>query len=517
MLCLFVKRMEMLNFATTQGKKTLMKHLPVRILYIIILLLFAARPCSAAEKTEAQLIKAKGDSCYNQRKFTEAMEYFVQCRAVATKNRDSTCYAECLGAIGNIYAVFKDYERANHYFKDAYVSALAKSDYKCASLFVSDVVLTYCIIKKPDEARHYLELRKALPVSKDNQAISSFYDVNLVANIYEAEGQLDKAIETHLKSIDLCKKRGVSDYFIYSIYGELSDVYLKQGNTRKALEYSDKVISYAHKYGDPYFLVSSYEAKSRIYRQANKTDSMAKYQTLYLSMSDSVFNTPKFNNVRNQLFEYETEQTNQNIFGLKKQISDQTLVIALTITVIVLMLCILLIVFLKNRMLRRTQRALISKNQELIKLSEKERRRTCMASEGTPSADAGLPKPQESIDAGKQDELLMKIDGILMDFDRIADHDFSLSTLADMVGSNTTYVSQAINAKYGKGFKALLNELRVNEACKRLSDTAHYGNLTIEAISEGVGYNSQSHFIKVFNKQTGMNPSTYRKISTEKG
>lgn len=497
-----------------------MKHLSPKLRYIVILLsLFVSLPCLAAEKTEAELIKAKGDSCYNQRKFTEAMEYFVQCRAVSTKNRDSSCYAECLGAIGNIYAVFKDYERANHYFKEAYVSALAKNDYKCASLFVSDVVLTYCIVNKPDEARHYLELRKAIPVGKDYQAISSFYDVNLVANIYEAEGRLDKAIETHLKSIETCKERGVSDYFVYSIYGELSDIYLKKGDTRKALEYSDKVISYAHKYGDPYFLVSSYEAKSRIYRQAHVADSMAKYQTLYLSMSDSVFNTPRFNNVRNQLFEYETDQTNQDIFGLKKQISDQTLVIALTVVVIVLMLCILLIVFLKNRMLRRTQRALLCKNQELIELTEKERRRGCMADKAADDAtpDTAQPKPQEGIDAGKQDELLMKIDGILMDFDCIADHDFSLSTLADMVGSNTTYVSQAINAKYGKGFKALLNELRVNEACKRLSDAAHYGNLTIEAISEGVGYNSQSHFIKVFNKQTGMNPSTYRKISIEKG
>ena len=91
--------------------------------------------------------------------------------------------------------------------------------------------------------------------------------------------------------------------------------------------------------------------------------------------------------------------------------------------------------------------------------------------------------------------------------------DFSLSMLAQIVESNTNYVSQAINTSLNKNFRSLLNEYRIKEAMRRMKDNDTYGNYSIQGISESVGFKSASNFIAAFKKMTGMTPSLYQKLS----
>ena len=97
--------------------------------------------------------------------------------------------------------------------------------------------------------------------------------------------------------------------------------------------------------------------------------------------------------------------------------------------------------------------------------------------------------------------------------DVIVDPDFNLNKLAKLVNSNSKYVSAIINDTFHKNFKTLLNESRVREVCRRLSDDENYSQLTIAAIANTVGYNSMNNFITVFKRITGMTPSKYRQLS----
>ena len=92
-------------------------------------------------------------------------------------------------------------------------------------------------------------------------------------------------------------------------------------------------------------------------------------------------------------------------------------------------------------------------------------------------------------------------------------NDFQLVTLCNMVGSNTTYVSQAINHHYGKPFKNVLAERRIREACRRLDDPVANSTLTIEAICLEVGFKSRSAFSVAFKSVTGLTPTEYRKAA----
>lgn len=93
--------------------------------------------------------------------------------------------------------------------------------------------------------------------------------------------------------------------------------------------------------------------------------------------------------------------------------------------------------------------------------------------------------------------------------------EFSLQMLAQLLNSNTKYVSQAINDYLGQNFRGLVNEYRVKKARQRLTENPTYANFTIQAIAESVGYKSAANFIAVFKKITGLTPAHYQKMAKE--
>ena len=126
------------------------------------------------------------------------------------------------------------------------------------------------------------------------------------------------------------------------------------------------------------------------------------------------------------------------------------------------------------------------------------------------------PTVKDGPEREKKQKLLGLINEVLNNVSSISDPDFSLQKLAEAVGSNTKYVSQVINEYYNKNFKTLLNEYRLREATRRLNDQEHYGNMTIQAIYEEVGYKNAVSFIRAFKRMYGITPSEYQKKAAEK-
>ena len=106
-----------------------------------------------------------------------------------------------------------------------------------------------------------------------------------------------------------------------------------------------------------------------------------------------------------------------------------------------------------------------------------------------------------------------RIDAVFADIGEICSPEFSLNRLAELTGQKYWNMSQIIKDIYGKNFYMLLNEHRIEEACRRLNDRKKYGNYTIEAISASVGFKSRSNFITTFKAITGLTPSEYQKIA----
>lgn len=88
--------------------------------------------------------------------------------------------------------------------------------------------------------------------------------------------------------------------------------------------------------------------------------------------------------------------------------------------------------------------------------------------------------------------------------------DLSLDILAAETGINRYYISLAMNRCSGKNFNGYINEYRVKEAIRIMSDTLNK-NLTVDAIAFDAGFNDRQSFHRVFKKKTGLSPGDFRK------
>jgi YesN/AraC family two-component response regulator len=91
------------------------------------------------------------------------------------------------------------------------------------------------------------------------------------------------------------------------------------------------------------------------------------------------------------------------------------------------------------------------------------------------------------------------------------DKDMCRNELAEKAHMERHKFSRAFNAHHGKTFKSHLNSIRVNKAAELLKKNIH---LSVTDIAISVGYNSVSHFEKVFREAYGTSPSRYRKNQT---
>jgi len=89
----------------------------------------------------------------------------------------------------------------------------------------------------------------------------------------------------------------------------------------------------------------------------------------------------------------------------------------------------------------------------------------------------------------------------------------SLENLAKKIGESKHHVSQVINEKLGKNFYELLASYRIEKAKGILTEDKS-GRLTIEEVSDMVGYNSKTAFNNSFRKLTGKTPSEFRKSAS---
>ncbi len=88
----------------------------------------------------------------------------------------------------------------------------------------------------------------------------------------------------------------------------------------------------------------------------------------------------------------------------------------------------------------------------------------------------------------------------------IFDSRLNLSTTAEKVHMNATYLGQLFKKVLGKSFVQYVTELRIEEA-KRLLKNPY---LKVYEVADKVGYDNFSYFNVVFKKYMGMSPTDYR-------
>lgn len=231
-----------------------------------------------------------------------------------------------------------------------------------------------------------------------------------------------------------------------------------------------------------------------------------KYALAYYKTKDEFINKSRAGKMDEAKLNLELEQTRIKIQEMRYRQKVQTVVLWSAVIIALLVIGFLMMAYHNNK--RNHKKDIILYERQIERLKEKlTDNQPQLTTEAVPAKPANIEIQPEIA------ELLDQIVKVMETSTEVYTEGFSIARLAELTDSNTKYVSQAINDIKHCSFSKLLAEKRINEACKRLLDTEHYGQYTIEAIAHSVGYKSRTTFISVFKEIVGLTPSAFQKMS----
>lgn len=112
-------------------------------------------------------------------------------------------------------------------------------------------------------------------------------------------------------------------------------------------------------------------------------------------------------------------------------------------------------------------------------------------------------------------ELQSKIINVIADQKKYRDKNYSAKKLAEDLGTNTRYISAAVNVTFNMNYSSFVNRYRIAEAMKLLGE-ARNKSLNMEDISDMVGFSNRQSFYAAFYRINHCTPREYKLSQLQK-
>ena len=296
--------------------------------------------------------------------------------------------------------------------------------------------------------------------------------------------------------------------YLFSVIGMEIHIYEQLHNTDSLKLKFREMNALVNKYDIKDAKADYYKMMFEYYSKNGIKDSASHYEILFIKAKDALITESRLQAAGEMHFLSELQTANDKVKILAAQQRQQRIIILLCCILIAVLILSAIYFVRKNKELRSKQQALFERIQESLRREELQKQQTLQQLQ---TAQKQVKYQNSKLSDNIKKEIYDKILSAMNDVELICQSDFSLRILAEHIDKPYAEVSQVINEMTGKNFNALLGELRVKEACRRLSDINQYGHLTIEAISASVGFKSRTNFVAIFKKVTGLTPSEYQR------
>jgi AraC-like DNA-binding protein len=493
------------------------------------------------DKNRCALAKQRiGKIYYDRGNYVNALEAFVEGMKICGQCDRQLYAARIYNNIGNVYCIFLDYEKGVDYYLKAYDFCRKYLDRETEHDILVNLTGMYTFLKDFKNARKYYRLAENTKNAKDPEDIyMSGYTLSLI-QMYE--GNVPPAVARLKRLATYAKEKGIEPRCQCFAYQELFNAYNLTGPSDSALKYMKLCDATARKYELQHSFATTLKSLSRFYKEKGDANKANIYMTRYFEIMDSIYNMREFDAAKNALFTYEVGQTAREISDLRhygelkeRTIVQQRILIGAVCFVAFVTVVFLVVVWRQKRRIDRSYADLYKVKRDFVDTQGQLVARLRKESEALKECRAELAglKSQAERDKGTEAQLssepvkyrtssltdeqsralAAKIQDVMENTVEFCDCDFSLNTLAEIVGTNRNYVSQVINDVFHKSFSDYVNPYRIHLACTRFADKENYGHFTMKAIGESVGFKSYTSFVNIFRKVTGITPSMYCKMA----
>lgn len=406
---------------------------------------------------------------------------------------------------GQMYSKFRDYDKAVYYFKKALIEP---TDHTYAPYHLYDETnlmarnelgLYYRTIGNLDSSDFYFHsMLECLDSVKRRDLTDAIAYYNLGQN-HLLKGQYDEAIQLLEQGFPVLVRYENHRTIEASI--ALGEAWLAKNELTRTKEAIGRIRGYNH------FAINN-DNDSRFYQLLRKYYTTTKDNQLSaLYLDSALIAKEKLDKKYNALILLRAEQETfaaekaAGIEAMRLQKENHRNVLIASILIISLCMAALMVFIYLYRKKREAYRELVRKSRQWAQQESPK-----VGQENTLEADK---QPDET------DLALMSRLNELLETDKdCIKGDIKLDTLAQRLGTSHVQLSRAVNRSTGKNFSQLINEYRIREAVRILSDKSP-SKLTIDAVAFESGFNDRRSFYRVFKSVTGLSPSDFRKNLTD--
>lgn len=405
--------------------------------------------------------------------------------------------------LAKIYADYNNYPRAVSLYSESLNEAVAHQlDWGVTMTFIDMLALSATNGRLEDirpEIRTVAEYKfdSATPMAAYSRSAAHAAQLMLDRN-YSRAASLLEASDSLINPLYDKERCRALHWFLTGF------AHMRAGNHHKGIECLKESGRLATEYGLPDMAQTICETLAAAYMAAQMPDSAHLTRYNALRIRDSLFNTGKYDVIKDLESEAVLSQMRKEITDSRAR-EEKSRVVVLVVSVgAVVALALLGLLLFNNRRLKASNRELFVKNMELVAVRD----------------SAIVPDRKEKQPRTHKEELepvLEKVTSTIYSSQEVFSPDFSLTRLSEITGIKTQVISQAIAELTDKNLSTLIAERRINRACRLLADPESAGRLTVESIAESVGYKSRTHFSNVFKTHTGLTPTEFIRHARLKG
>ena len=465
---------------------------------------------------------------YEPQNFELAFEYFRQLsqglQKIQTVRFPMKPY--CYLTIADFYYAFKDYPNAMELYERILIDPKVEGNIYQSSAYMharNGMGLCYRYgFDDPERSDYYFQLNIERSAEGATDVWKGISYGNLGIN-RKLAGDYGKAIPLLKRSLDIMLLH--SDYsFASRISLVLGEIYFDRGDMEQARKYiglTDRYISANPNQGR---LAQLFMLKSKYYIRKGVEREAAMYLDSALMTSkkyDDKYNAMILRRVEQRSHLIEKRAMNEQLsFEHERSTLFKRSFMAAVIGAF-LLLALLTVTFYFYRKKRSAYRELVRRSQNWAR---GETSGDTIADEFETDCDKAMDEPDsgmavdeenttgpETIASEESNKVIMTgLEKVMWEKKLYKRSELSLDILAAETGLNRYYISTALNRCAGKNFSSYVNEYRIKEAIRIMSDPAN-DKLTLDCIAYESGFNDRQNFHRVFKKSTGLSPGDFRK------
>ena len=492
-----------------------------------------------------------GNIHYVMYNYVQAQTMYFKALEICQESGDSLQLPRIYNNLGKVYAVFGDFKKGRDYYTKAYDGARSSSDKELKIKILNNLLGLYSNVRDSENLEYYLDLCEQL---QKEDSVKSIFNYLAKGWISQLKGNPRQAVKYQKQALWLADSLKLPPQYACSALNNISEAFSDMQRYDSVEYYLKKCADIAIQEGLLDVQGNVYRELSEIYSNRNDIKSFFHYSKLYQQINDSIRSMQGYRSISNIEFLFEVNRLNRFITGMQTEqmlkevrLKNQQQIMNVILVAFFIAVSLLIAVYLQKRKLQHSYREIFMRNKEIIE-SEKqakehykvfqneiqkkdleiaqlqgEIRQTLPANEEYVSdnmvdddditEDMPAKYQGSSLTKEQKDRLLSSINKLMDTTLEFCNPDFTLERMAALTKSRPKYVSQVINETYGKNFNRYVNEYRIKEARLRLTDITNYGNYTVKAIAQSVGFRSNSNFNTLFKELTGITPSMYQEMA----